>query len=142
MRGRVCLFFWALIASPLGADQFCDDLGALIVATRSSEPVSYSIAAHTVDCTRARELGGKVSVQCAFGFDYRSNDANEVFTAALADVADCAVPLRTDDPDVSHPDSYDLRQFTFGGATISVARKDKVTLAQTYVFLRVSAAGL
>lgn len=55
----------------------------------------------------------------------------------LGDVRQCADPITVPPSVVNHPDSYDLLQFNFGPAIVSVSLKDKAALAKTYVFLRI-----
>ena len=112
------------------ADDFCTDLTSL---ARDGTPVIDA------KCTRSLGLGGVVSHTCAWGFDYRSEDATEAFEDLLQDVSACAAELALDEPSVSHPDSYDLRQFEMPEAIISVSLKDKAALSETYVFLRTEA---
>ena len=90
-----------------------------------------------VDCAPSRGLGGTVALHCAWPFEYRSMQALDAFDYLLGQVAACANPIAADPSSVSHPDSYDMRQFSSGMGVISVSLKDKGALNQTYVFLRV-----
>jgi hypothetical protein len=89
-------------------------------------------------CQTSIALGGATSAHCAWGFAYRSVASQQVFEDFLNRIAACGTPITQTGPEVSHPDSYDLRQFQVDGKTVSVSLKDKGALAQTYVFLRVT----
>lgn len=109
------------------ADGFCDDLVALAI---EGAPIL------NMECSRSIALGGATSHSCAKGFAYRSEAAHETFAQMLQDVAGCATPIMNRAPSVSHPDSYDLRQFETPHMIVSVSLKDKASLSETYVFLR------
>lgn len=113
----------------------CAELEALVVQAAGDGDVSINGVA-PVECTRSLALGGGRSVDCAWAFAYRSEAAMIAFEQMASDIVVCAMPLGADDPDVSHPDSYDLRQFTMGDAVVSLSLKDKGALSETYVFLR------
>ena len=109
------------------ADGFCDDLGAL---AKEGAPML------NMECNRSIALGGAVSHSCAQAFAYRSEAAQQTFAKMLEDVGTCATPIINRAPSVSHPDSYDLRQFETPRMIVSVSLKDKAALSKTYVFLR------
>lgn len=70
------------------------------------------------------------------GGDYRSDAASEAFISLVDQDATCGKLITAQDQQVSHPDSYDLRQFNVNGTEVSVSLKDKGALNQTYVFFR------
>lgn len=127
-----------IVASPSmgGASSLCDELAAL---TKSdAETVSVARApAESATCTRSIGLGGTKALHCGWPFGYRSAEAQIAFEAMLGDVRQCADPITVPPSVVNHPDSYDLLQFNFGPAIVSVSLKDKAALAKTYVFLRI-----
>ncbi|WP_424977926.1 hypothetical protein [Leisingera sp. S232] len=94
-------------------------------------------------CARAAGLEGGSASYCAFVFPFRSLAASETFSGLLERFAECpAVPeLTTAGPAVNHPDSYELKVFQLGAETVSLALKDKGGIAQTYIFVRIEAAG-
>lgn len=74
---------------------------------------------------------------CRWAFKYRSQAAESAFERIANDLARClGAPAATDEP-VNHPDSYQLVQFNGSDGIISVSLKDKASLQQTFVFLRV-----
>lgn len=92
------------------------------------------------DCTTSLMLTGGTQVHCGFGFAYRAPAATTAFEGLVNAVMDClgdAVKV-TADLDVNHPDFYDLQTFQLKGREIGVSLKDKATLSQTFVFVRVS----
>lgn len=90
------------------------------------------------ECSTSLILGGGTSIDCAWAFDYRSDDATGAFERLVADVAECGTAINEKDQQVSHPDSYDLRRFVVEGKEVSVSLKDKGALDETYVFVRIS----
>ena len=121
-------------------EAFCDRLENLMVQAGDGVMTSFHLSSRAlaqVDCAPSRGLGGTVALHCAWPFEYRSMQALDAFDYLLGQVAACANPIAADPSSVSHPDSYDLRQFSSGMGVISVSLKDKGALNQTYVFLRV-----
>jgi hypothetical protein len=121
-------------------EAFCDRLENLMVQAGDGVTTSFHLSSRAlaqVDCAPSRGLGGTVALHCAWPFEYRSMQALDAFDYLLGQVAACANPIAADLSSVSHPDSYDLRQFSSGMGVISVSLKDKGALNQTYVFLRV-----
>lgn len=114
---------------------FCTQLADLLTASQSGAAVQFTLET-TANCTRSLNLGAAPSVDCAWPFDYRSDAATNAFLSLVEAVATCASPIEQTGPAVSHPDSYDLRQFAHPGGIISVSLKDKGALSETYVFLR------
>ena len=88
------------------------------------------------DCLTSLVLGGGTSYDCEWGGDYRSDAASEAFISLVDQDATCGKLITAQDQQVSHPDSYDLRQFNVNGTEVSVSLKDKGALNQTYVFFR------
>jgi hypothetical protein len=121
-------------------EAFCDRLENLMVQAGDGVTTSFHLSSRAlaqVDCAPSHGLGGTVALHCAWPFEYRSMQALDAFDYLLGQVAACANPIAADLSSVSHPDSYDLRQFSSGMGVISVSLKDKGALNQTYVFLRV-----
>lgn len=121
-------------ASQSQADAICDRLDVL----ETAPPTVSDQSLQNMNCQTSIALGGAKSVHCAWGFAYRSAAATMVFEDVLTRIAACGTPIDQTGPEVSHPDSYDLRQFQVDDKTVSVSLKDKGALAQTYVFLRVT----
>ena len=136
-----------VLSSTVGAwaEGFCTQLDTLMTATFNPSAVVTFDLGETLDqpanCTHSRGLKGALSLHCAQAFAYRSMGATTAFGNLLEQVSSCAIAIRSDDQLVSHPDSYDLRQFQLGSGTVSVSLKDKASLAETYLFLRVSQPG-
>lgn len=129
---------FALMASPsVGlAKPFCGNLEAL--ANTTAEAVTFARSpAEVANCGRSLGLDGTKALHCGWPFGYRSADAGTAFEALLKGVGECAVAIAMEPSIVNHPDSYDLRQFQLGTATVSVSLKDKAALEETYLFLRV-----
>lgn len=126
-------------AGVVAAQPFCDRLVTLAETdeTKSATFDRLSDVDSSVSCARAVGLNGARSLHCAWPFAYRSVQGTSAFDAMLAAVGDCAVSIPTEPSRVNHPDSYELRQFRLGGATVSVSLKDKSALARTYLFLRI-----
>jgi hypothetical protein len=121
-------------------EAFCYRLENLMVQAGDGVTTSFHLSSRAlaqVDCAPSHGLGGTVALHCAWPFEYRSMQALDAFDYLLGQVAACANPIAADLSSVSHPDSYDLRQFSSGMGVISVSLKDKGALNQTYVFLRV-----
>ncbi len=136
---RALCILLGLFAPTAQATTFCNTLQLLMDA---DPPVAFRLGDYEVNCTGSLELGGLKSTDCGWGFPYRSDAADAAFLGLLDDVATCGTLVNTADPDVSHPDSYDLREFEMDGGRVRVALKDKATLQQTYVFLRISTGSL
>lgn len=88
------------------------------------------------ECKWSLGLGGASTFTCHWPFAYRANEATQAFEQLTRDVAVCAGDFVEPQGDVNHPDSYDLRLFSFNGAVIAVSLKDKGALKKSYVFLR------
>jgi hypothetical protein len=147
MRIKATLAFVLILANTAisWADGFCAQLDDLMAAAFDVSAVVTFDLGDTMDrpanCTHSRGLEGALSLHCAQAFEYRSADATIAFDSLLGQVSLCAAAIDRDDQSVSHPDSYDLRQFQLDTGTVSVSLKDKASLAQTYLFLRVSQQG-
>lgn len=90
-------------------------------------------------CTTSKVLGGSVSTDCYWNFDFRSDAARAFFegqTNALRRCADNEVTI--EGATVNHPDSFDQFTAKIDGRDVSLSLKDKGALRQTLVFLRVS----
>lgn len=116
----------------------CAILDGFASLTRETGPVSFDLRFidQTPECSRNLEIGGKQAVTCGWAYDYRSDVAMQDFESTVDMLADCARFTGTDPARVSHPDSYDLRQFALGSTLVSVSLKDKGALDQTWLFLR------
>ncbi len=129
----------AVILVWAGPSLSADVCNALERFAQEAEPVTALIdKAPAPVCGTSLAVSGVQSSHCYWAFDYRSDAARGGFLQVAAGVAACADPI-AQEGDVNHPDSYDLRQFDLGGATVAVSLKDKGALQQTLVFLRVEA---
>ena len=122
---RIAAALFGLVPLAAGADtaSFCASLGT-------------EDAFSNAECSTSLVLGGGTSFDCAWGFDYRSVEATLAFELLVEQVAECGELITAQDQQVSHPDSYDLRQYSVDGKEVSVSLKDKGALNQTYVFFR------
>lgn len=123
-----------IFALPAHADTICDRFENL----ETAPPAVSEQSLQNMNCQTSIALGGATSTHCAWGFAYRSVAATMVFDDFLNRVSACGPAIPQTGPEVSHPDSYDLRQFQVGDKTVSVSLKDKGALSQTYDFLRVT----
>lgn len=123
MRIAAALLAMMPLAAAAQSSAFCASLGTEQAFTDA-------------DCSTSLVLGGGTSFDCAWGYDYRSVEASEAFEVLVGQVAECGDLITAQDQQVSHPDSYDLRQFSVDGKEVSVSLKDKGALNQTYVFFR------
>lgn len=93
----------------------------------------------TTVCTRSLMLSGGSQVHCGWAFPYRASAATGAFQQLLEKVKACADGAQaTADPDVNHPDFYELRTYRLSDHDVGVSLKDKAALGETYVFLRVA----
>ncbi len=122
---RIAAALIGLVPLAVGAETspFCASLGTEQAFTNA-------------ECSTSLVLGGGTSFDCAWGFEYRSVEANDAFEILVEQVAECGALITVQDQLVSHPDSYDLRQYSVDGKEVSVSLKDKGALNQTYVFFR------
>ncbi|MEM6374950.1 MAG: hypothetical protein AAF686_01840 [Pseudomonadota bacterium] len=110
----------------------CDWVATLSEAHATDVPADLPAAqtAHVI-CSARPDL------VCQWSFDYRSAAANALFGHISADLVACLGPAKALEPGVNHPDSYQLRQFEAPERLISLSLKDKASLEQSFVFLRV-----
>ncbi|MBT5821491.1 MAG: hypothetical protein P8P65_09635 [Planktotalea sp.] len=89
-------------------------------------------------CAVALIQNGKTSSFCYAMFDYRSPDAHTALVRLEAAFPDCFPTRATSGAGevVNHPDSFDQKQFCTPEYDLSLSFKDKATLSQTLVFLR------
>lgn len=130
------------------ASEICADLRALTALPRAeieddlhsfSFRISPEFTANPARCSQSKGQSGKSVRVCVWTFDYRSIRATEGFEALNRSLLQCLGPevrIRSDQP-VNHPDTYDLRTYVYGDASLSVSMKDKAALDKTYVFLRI-----
>ena len=137
-RSSSFIAFCLLASQAQSLSTFCEVLDDLKI-TAGMENVEITLAfpdakAKVTDCSIVRELGGVRSIYCFWEFAYRSEEAKASFDALVAQVAKCrGEPIQSDAP-VNHPDSYQLFTFSRGA---SVGFKDKVSLEESHVILRV-----
>lgn len=128
------------LAGSAQAQVFCDQLAQVDVAA-SEQDQSFALPDYTeaeAGCRVSLNMGGARSLHCMWAFDYRAAAAKEAFGALLDQMRACAAEDSTRDPDVNHPDFYDLRLFELGPREASISLKDKGALQQTLVFLTVT----
>ena len=123
MRIAAALFGLVPLGAQADTSSFCASLGT-------------EDAFANAECSTSLVLGGGTSFDCSWGFDYRSAEATQAFISLVDKVATCGALITAQDQQVSHPDSYDLRQYSVDGKEVSVSLKDKGALNQTYVFFR------
>lgn len=118
---------------------FCEDLQSF---EAQSVPMSLALpeSGALTTCSRSLQLSGGTQVHCGWAFPYRAEEARSAFQAVLEAVSQCpgGALLGKEDPDVNHPDSYDLQTFRLSAFEIGVSLKDKGALGETYVFVRIS----
>lgn len=117
-----------LCANASLASPFCD-------AIENQSPIEGATS-----CREVAEVGGNSSYQCWWAFDFRAQDAATFFQNGSDEIATCLAGAQiTLDQPVNHPDSYILHEFTAEGRNAAISYKDKATLQQSFVFLRISA---
>lgn len=117
-----CFCANATFASP-----FCD-------AIENSAPIEGATS-----CREVVEVGGKSSYQCWWTFNFRAKQAVTFFQNGSDEIAVClAGAQKALDQPVNHPDSYVLHEYTAEGRNVAISYKDKTTLQQSFVFLRVT----
>ena len=128
----------SFVAGPAFAD-LCGDIHALKDKSDGVE-LSLPVTGQTATCTQSLMLGGGKQLHCGWAFAYRAPDAAQAFDRVVSAVTQClgSDAAVTADLDVNHPDFYDLQTFQLGGQEIDVSLKDKATLSETYVFLRIT----
>lgn len=138
-----CLSALSLVVSVMGVTEtyadWCDDIS--ILNTQGDDATfALPITGDMAVCTQSLMLTGATQVHCRWAYAYRDPTASQAFDHLRRAVADCLGDAArvTEDPDVNHPDSYDLQTFWLGGQEVGVSLKDKAALAQTYLFLRVA----
>ena len=88
-------------------------------------------------CSSSKVLGGSVSIDCYWVFDYRADEAQRSFQKMVEDLALCVDDgLHKEATSVNHPDSFDQVTGHLGGQDVSLSLKDKGGLGQTLIFLR------
>ena len=131
------------------ASGFCDDLhsviGVNITAPTRPPPDLTKLALFDApkDCGISQTEAGEIAQHCMAPYPYRSRVALQVFEALNIAMTQCKFTRdRIDEAEaVNHPDSYDQRSYLFGVADaiwrVDLSLKDKATLEQTLLFLRV-----
>lgn len=88
-------------------------------------------------CSRSKTLGGGVSQDCYWRYDFRSDAARDAFRHWSDLLRACADgPVTVEGAAVNHPDSFDQITAQVQGRAVSLSLKDKGALGQTLVFLR------
>ena len=129
----------SLSAGSAAHANICDD--ALMLGTQSADLIlTLPGTQMPTQCTRSLVLSGGSQVHCGWAFPYRAPEATVAFERLVATVSEClgAEATMTADPDVNHPDFYDLQTFQMKGQEIGVSLKDKAGLSETYIFLRIA----
>lgn len=137
-HGAAALVFLLFLGSTAQAD-LCDD--TLTLGTKSADlTLTLPGTDLPAQCTRSIVLSGGTQVHCGWAFPYRAPEAAAAFERLASEVAAClgGDASVTPDPDVNHPDFYDLQTFQLKGLEIGVSLKDKASLSNTYVFLRIA----
>ncbi|MEP4194867.1 MAG: hypothetical protein ABJL99_04440 [Aliishimia sp.] len=137
-----CAAFFAiltLLGAAANAQALCNTIDTL---HPNSNDVQMSMpgSGEVVTCTRSLMLSGGAQIHCGWAFAYRSPAATQAFETLVSTVAECLGDgaAITADLDVNHPDFYDLQTFQLGDQEVGVSLKDKASLSETYVFLRVA----
>lgn len=129
---------WSALPALANEPEFCDALNVLQIAAADPDAsvtmVFPDAAQAEVPCSSALELGGIRSLSCNWSFPYRAPEAQTAFDTLNAAITACVGDAVAQDAPVNHPDTYDLLGYDGG---ISAALKDKATLGQTLVILRV-----
>ena len=135
-----CVLAWAGAGSPAWAD-LCHDVMKL-GAHNDQMVLDLPSGGPAEKCTRSLMLSGDVQTHCRWAFPYRAQAATQAFEALNVAISRCLGPTArmTSDPDVNHPDFYDLQIFQFGDQEIGISLKNKAALSQTFVFVRVTAS--
>lgn len=133
----ICALACFLTGTAAQAD-LCSKIRSL-PAQKGEMTLTLSGANRTTVCTRSLMLSGGSQVHCGWAFPYRAVAASKTFQQLLADVKDCTDGASAAaDPDVNHPDFYELQTFRLSDTEVGVSLKDKAALEETYVFLRVA----
>ena len=113
-----------------------EGISALSVSNFAQTPAAPDADAQ---CDVVRDLSGQRDFYCSWEYQFREQAAQDRFDALQLAITECfAGDLSVrNDPDVNHPDFYDLRQYRRGTLALSVSLKDKGDLQKTYVFLRI-----
>jgi hypothetical protein len=129
----------SLIAGSMARADLCGDIRALD-AQSNDVSVTLPVSGEVTKCTRSLVLSGGSQLNCGWAFTYRAPAASEAFENLIATITDClgAAAHVTADLNVNHPDFYDLQTFRLEGQEIGISLKDKASLSETYIFLRVT----
>lgn len=129
--------------APALAEAFCTDLDRMRAAPTALSGFASGDLVRAA-CRQVSGTGGQRELFCSWDYPYRAAAAMDGFAALTAQVQNCLGPQveMIRDAPVNHPDFYDLRRFETGDLRLSVSIKDKVALARTYVFLRVTQAAV
>ena len=140
-----CIWFALLQALPIYAGPSCDGIEAFIkgvdqeIDPNKATELASNIIPNAESCVKAQVLGQGVTVNCRWGFDYRSAGLEESFEHLSDTIANCfKITAQKSDHPVSHPDYYKLRQYEASGRMISVSIKDKGALEHSFIFVSVS----
>jgi hypothetical protein len=136
-------------ASSAQSAPFCDRLDQAMVETGSDDAEAENVQNILMGfglappaCSFSLDLSGSKSANCNWAFSYRSDEAKNEFLDMLVVLSSCADPAFVIEADqlVNHPDFYDLRLLRIDDGDVGLSIKDKVSLQQTYVFLRLTPA--
>ncbi|WP_371224202.1 hypothetical protein [Roseovarius sp. 2305UL8-3] len=131
-RHFLSLLSGLILASAVQAQDHCPGSAPL-------DALAARIAPNPV-CATSLSQSGQTSQHCRWGFDYRAAAAEALYAQIEQISAACFgdISATPNAPDVNHPDSYLIRQFTGQGIEVSVSLKDKAALDQSFVFWRVT----
>lgn len=123
--------------------QDCDALKAQLSTRQGLDTYLHQETGKEVICAIALQTNGQTSTYCYAIFDYRSEQANDAFKQLQSKLSSCFSPLKAQGAGdiVNHPDSFDQKQYCADQNDLSLSLKDKATLNQTLVFLRLDQRG-
>ena len=139
MKGQLALCCAIAVMASAASAELCRDIRT--IDGQSGETLlTLPFTGQTTTCMRSLILGGGAQLHCGWAFSYRADEASRAFDDLVSTVAECLGDEAriTADLDVNHPDYYDLQTFSLDGREIGVSLKDKATLSETYVFLRIT----
>lgn len=124
--------FLVLLAGPAFAD--CAALEAM--ASRDKAGATALFAPYAPTCQTALQTTGETLV-CYSEHPFRSETATALAEKIEAKIAACFdAPVRQQDAEVNHPDSYAARWFDVPAGRLYLSVKDKGALQKTLVFVR------
>ncbi|WP_120499236.1 hypothetical protein [Roseovarius sp. EL26] len=130
-----------LCALPFSAEaqDLCHEVRAIALSLQQGAHQTIELNG-VGDCRAVQERAGAKGVFCQQAYPYRAADATSRFMELNRDISEClqSQAVVSQDQTVNHPDFYDLYQYNLDQVTVSVSLKDKASLQQTFVFLRIT----